>query len=177
MVPAVRRFLEEQGYRVYENPDGQDYFDLAARRDREVGLVELKIDRAGTVLYQALRRRAWGDWTAVALASGPAARRLAAASRSHPARDAVGVWWVHGSQVDVLRTARGWPLPADAGPLREARESFLGWLDRVDRGEIPPGVGWDGLSREIGRLSGGRRFREWTLEEASPPGASGTEQR
>lgn len=174
MLPTVRTFLENQGYRVYPNPDGSDYFDLAARRGTEVGLVELKLDRASQVFYQALRRRAWGDWTAVALASRPAAERLVALP-SAPARARVGIWWVGHDRVEVLRPARSFEPPPDAAPLHEARAAFESWLDRVDRGEIPPGATWEGLHREVRRLSGGRRFREWTLEEATAEEA--TEQR
>lgn len=165
MVPVVRLYLEGDGYRVYENPDGSDYFDLAARRDGEVGLVELKLDRDAVVLYQALRRRAWGDWAAVALASERAARRLAERPSSE-ARASVGVWWVKGDGVEVLRPALRWGRASDTPVLSAARAQFEEWLDRVDRGEIPPGVRWEGLQREVGRLSQGRRFREWTLEEA-----------
>ncbi len=169
MLPVVRRHLEEEGYRVYANPDGSDYFDLVARRAGEVGLVELKLARGGPVFYQALRRRAWGDWAAVALSSEGPARRLAETS-THPLRTPVGVWWVHADHVEVLRPARRRDVPLDSPVLRAARAEFEQWLDRIDRGELPPGVRWEGLHREVGRISKGRRFREWTLEEASGSG-------
>jgi hypothetical protein len=170
MWPIVGRYLEEQGYRVYVNPDGSDYFDMVARRDGEVGLVELKLDRGAAVLYQALRRRAWGDWIAVALASEGAARRLAGAT-GHPLRAAIGVWCVHLDRVEVLRAAVPRRRPLDSPVLCAARAEFARWLDRVDDGEIPAGVRWEGLHRDVRRVSKGRRFREWTLEEASASGS------
>lgn len=173
MLPAVRRHLEQEGYRVYENPDGKDYFDLVARRGAEVGLVELKLEQGRVVLYQALRRRAWGDWTAVALAAEAPARRLLGSATS-ALRAPVGVWWVHDGQVEVLRPALR-RRSSFSPPMVEARRRFDEWLDRVDRGEIPSGALWEGLQREVGRLSHGRRFREWTIEEAV--GESAGEQR
>ena len=40
LVRSTARYLETLGYRVRIDPDGADYFDLVARRGREVGLVE-----------------------------------------------------------------------------------------------------------------------------------------
>lgn len=170
MLPTVQRFLEAQGYRVYVNPDGADYFDVVARRGEEIGLVELKLAQGTAVFNQALRRRAWGDWTAVGLAAEGPARRLIAETSARPLRAVVGVWWVHGDAVEVLRAAALRPPAEGASVVREARARFAGWLDRIDHGELPAGVQWEGLQREVGRISQGRRFREWTLEEAASDG-------
>ena len=172
MVPALRHHLERQGFQVYPNPDGTDYFDLVARRGGEIGLVELKLNRGGAVLHQALRRRAWGAWTAIALASERTARRLVTAPTSR-LRSAVGIWYVQGETVEVLRPARLTPDRTRSEMAGAARAELGRWLDRVDRGELPPGVRWEGLRYAVGRFSGGRRFKEWTIEEASASGEQG----
>ena len=165
IVAAARRHLEADGFRVWVNPDGRDYFDLVARRGSEVGLVEAKVAGSAQVLAQALRRRAWGDWVAVVLASERAAWRLAdrtARSRAAP----VGVWWARrGTGVTVVRPARPWPAPGDADPFAPLRARFARLLDALERGEIPDAVTWDGVVREVRRASGGRGFQEWRLDE------------
>ncbi|MGI0139743.1 MAG: hypothetical protein ACREBT_01110 [Thermoplasmata archaeon] len=165
MVAPMRAHLEREHYRVYVNPDGRDYFDMIARRGSELGLVELKRTLGAKVFGQALRRRAWGDWVAVALGSEMAARRLVA-ERTGRLSAAVGVYWVHGSTVDCLRPSRAVPAMAAVDGRPSARTELAGWLDAVDRGELPREVHWDGLFHDLRRLSGGRRYREWTLEEA-----------
>lgn len=169
MVPPVRAHLERDGYRVYVNPDGQDYFDIVARRGTEIGLVELKRTLGPKVFGQALRRRAWGNWVAVALGSEAAARRLVS-DRTGRLSQMVGVWWVHGETVETLRPAGRPPLPPELDGLPSARRTLAGWLDALDRGVLPSAVNWDGLFHEVRRLSGGRSYREWTIEESADDG-------
>jgi len=163
LVRRTARWLEGEGYRTYANPDGADYFDLVARRGEEVGLVEAKLGRPRAVLGQALRRRAWGDWVAVVLPSRQSAERLVGADR-RPRAEPVGVWWLDGERVVELRPAR----PFDRGdddPFAPTRARFRLVLDRIDRGELPSGIAWEGLGAELRRASGGRRFAEWRLDE------------
>ena len=167
MVAVVADHLKAQEYRVYVNPDGTDYFDLVARRGDEVGMVEAKRGDRMAVLAQALRRRVWGSWSAVAIGSAPAARRLVAETADGRARP-VGVWAVTGSRVEVLRAARPWVTPGSDDPYRALRERFLGVLDQRDRGELPEGVAWDGLLGQVRRASHGRGFAEWRLDEPGP---------
>ncbi|MEM0128577.1 MAG: hypothetical protein QXG65_00185 [Thermoplasmata archaeon] len=164
----VRAWLEARGYRVHADPDGTDYFDLVARRGSEIGVIELKRAAATEALGQALRRRRWASWVAVALARRGAAARLAAATGPHRAAF-VGVWHVRPEGVEVLREARPVPSAQEGGGAE--REVLVRWLDALDAGTIPSGTVWSGLHRTIGRLSGGRRYREWSLEEldGGPP--------
>jgi len=164
VVAAARRHLEREGYRVWVNPDGRDYFDLVARRGREVGLVEAKVVGSRAVLAQALRRRAWGDWVAVTLASERAARALA--HRTEGTRAArVGIWYLSGTTVDVVRVARPWASPGEKDPFAELRARFGRVLDAIEAGELPDSVPWEGVVREVRRASGGRGFAEWRLDE------------
>jgi hypothetical protein len=167
LVRAVALHLEGQGYRVRIDPDGTDYFDLVARRGNEVGLVEAKVVGSRAVLAQALKRRGWGDWTAVALGSAIAAERLArrtTATRAEP----VGVWSVAGSSVRVHRPARAWADAGGADPFRPLRDRFRRLLDAIDAGELPEAARWDGVPRAVRRASGGRGFSEWRLDEPLP---------
>jgi hypothetical protein len=167
LVRAVAHHLEGAGYRVLIDPDGTDYFDLVARRGNEVGLVEAKVVGSRAVLAQALKRRGWGDWTAVALGSAVAAERLArrtSATRAEP----VGVWSVSGSGVRVHRPARAWADPEGSDPFRTLRDRFRRLLDAIDAGELPRSVRWDGVPRAVRRASGGRGFSEWRLDEPLP---------
>jgi hypothetical protein len=166
-VAAAVRHLEAQGYRTWPDLDGRDYFDLVARRGDEIGLVEAKVVGAREALAQALRRRAWGDWVAVVLASPRAASALAdrtAATRAAP----VGVWCVVGGEVHEVRAARSRSTGGESDPFAESRARFGRVLDALESGALPSGVRWDGLLREIRRASGGRGFREWRLEELAP---------
>lgn len=167
LVRAVARYLEAKGYRVRVDPDGRDYFDLVARRGNEVGLVEAKLVDGRSVLTQALRRRVWGEWVAVALGSARAAERLAArtaGTRSAP----VGIWHVQEGTVHVVRPATPWTSPESHDPYAPLRDRFRTLLDALDRGEVPEAVRWDGVVREVRRASGGRGFREWRLDESPP---------
>ena len=165
IVAAARGHLEGLGYRVWVNPDGRDYFDLVARRGREVGLVEAKVAGTTQVLAQALRRRAWGDWVAVVLATERAAWRLAdrtARTRAAP----IGVWWARrGTGVTVVRDARAWPSSGPDDPFAPLRARFHRLLDRLESGDVPGSLAWDGVAREVRRASGGRGFGEWRLDE------------
>jgi len=169
VVAWVARHLSDRGYRAYADPDGTDYFDLVARRGEEVGLVEVKRRGARNVLGQALRRRAWGNWTAVVVTSRRTAERLCVETdgrRSEP----VGVWWTDGEQVREMRAARPF-APGGSGddPFEPLRARLRRVLDQIDAGEIPVGVRWDGLLREVRHASGGRGFAEWRLDEGPLP--------
>jgi hypothetical protein len=164
VVAAAQQYLEREGYHVWVDPDGRNYFDLVARRGREVGLVEAKVAGTRTVLSQALRRRAWGDWVAVILASERAAR--AVVERTTGTRAApVGVWFARGAEVRVVRAARPWTLGGEPDPFSDLRKRFQRLLDALESGEIPSAVRWDGVVREVRRASGGRGFAEWRLDE------------
>jgi Holliday junction resolvase len=167
LVGAVARYLERAGYEVRINPDGTDYFDLVARRGDEVGLVEVKVANSRAVLAQALKRRGWGDWTAVALGSATSAERLVrrtAATRAEP----VGVWSVSGDLVRVHRAARAWAAPGEPDPFGDLRERFRRLLNAIDSGELPEAARWDGVPRAVRSASGGRGFSEWRLDEPLP---------
>jgi len=164
VVAAAATFLATQGYRVYPNPDAADYFDLAARRGNEVGLVEAKVAGTRKVLVQALKRRAWGDWVAVVVPSELAAHRLV--RRTDTTRAApVGVWVAREGVVRVLRPARAWVRPGEDDPYSDLRARFRTVLDRIDSGEIPTDVPWGGVVGAVRRASGGRGFAEWRLDE------------
>ncbi|MCI4373530.1 MAG: hypothetical protein L3K02_07815 [Thermoplasmata archaeon] len=169
VVEATARYLEGLGYRTRIDPDGTNYFDLVARRGDEVGLIEAKVSDARTVLTQALVRRGWGDWVAVVLASRRSAIALEARSRSTRAAP-VGVWWWEGEAVTVVRAARPWVSPGEEDPYAPLRVRFRGVLDALDRGDVPEGLSWSGVPRTVRRLSGGRGFREWRLDEPGDPG-------
>jgi hypothetical protein len=166
LVAAARRHLEAEGYRVWVDPDGRDYFDLIARRGREVGLVEAKVANSRAVLVQALRRRAWGDWVAVLVSSERSARALA--ERTDGQRGApVGVWYARDGVVTVVREARPWTTAGAPDPFADLKARVHRILDDLESGEIPDSVRWDGVVREVRRASGGRGFAEWRLDE--PP--------
>jgi hypothetical protein len=164
VVAAARGHLERQGYRVWVDPDGHSYFDLVARRGREVGLVEAKVAGARKVLAQALRRRAWGDWVAVILVSERSARSLA--TRTNGTRAApVGIWFARGEEVTVVRAARPWTTDGADDPFADLRARFARILDALEAGVLPGSVPWDGVVREVRRASAGRGFAEWRLDE------------
>ncbi|HTT45302.1 MAG TPA: hypothetical protein VMH38_04715 [Thermoplasmata archaeon] len=166
VVATTAAYLQALGYRVYPNPDSNDYFDLVARKGNEVGLVEAKVSNSRAVLLQALRRRAWGDWVSVVLPSETAAARLAArtdGTRASP----VGVWAAVDGTVRVVRAAAAWVAPGEEDPYEELRERFRTVLDRIDSGELPADVRWAGVVGAVRRASGGRGFKEWRLDEPS----------
>ena len=172
IVGAVADHLRGLGYRVRVNLDGIDYFDLVAWRGNEVGLVEAKVSDARAVLGQALKRRAWADWCAVALAGARSAQRLAdrtARGRAAP----VGVWFVEDGRVEVVREARPWVADGQEDPFADLKARFRAILEALETGDLPAGLPWDGVVREVRRASGGRGFAEWRLDEppsdAPPP--------
>jgi hypothetical protein len=167
LVDAARNHLGALGYRTWANPDGHDYFDLVARRGDEVGLVEAKVANTREVLAQALRRRGWGDWTAVVIASERSANGLVRRTTGTRAAS-VGVWWVDAGTVRVVREPRPWATPGAEDPFAELRRRFRQILDALDEGTIPGGVPWDGVVRQVRRASGGRGFAEWRLDEPPP---------
>jgi hypothetical protein len=168
VVEAAARYLEAGGYRVYVDVDGTDYFDLVARRGDEVGLVEAKVGDRRKVVVQALKRRAWGTWGAVVVPSVASADRIREATQTgRPS--ALGVWVLDGAGIRVVRAARDWVSPGTEDPYAPLRERFRRVLDAVDRGDLPQGVSWDGLLREVRFASGGRGFAEWRLDEPGPP--------
>ena len=168
VVRAAAAFLEQQGYRVYPNLDSNDYFDLVARRENEVGLVEAKVSNSRAVLVQALKRRAWGDWVAVVLPSETSAERLARRTDGTRA-ERVGVWAARGGSVRVVRAAQSWVRPGEEDPFADLRVRFRSVLDRLDSGELPSDVPWAGVVRAVRRASGGRGFAEWRLDEVGGP--------
>lgn len=164
----IRRYLEAQGYTVWVDPDGTDYFDVAARRGEEVGLVELKLSDWRTLLAQAVDRRGYADWVAVALPRRPAAERLLArAALGHAQR--IGVWTVVGESVTVLRSARPW-APSTRELFELQRRSLRALLDLRAGGLVPEGVELSAFPARAVRRPGGRSAREWRLEEFSERG-------
>lgn len=161
LAEPVRRHLEALGYRVWADPDGSDYFDIVALREEEVGLVELKLADGPRVFAQALRRRAWGDWVAVAVASQRSAERLV--RRTTPLARRVGVWLVRGDTVEVCRASQPWSGP-DAS-YEEDRRRFRNLFARLANGELPSGIRWSGVPTMVRRASAGRGFAEYTIEE------------
>jgi hypothetical protein len=166
LVEAVALELGARGYRTYVDPDGTDYFDLAVRRGEEVGLVEGKLGGPSRVLAQALRRRAWADWVAVAVASERTAVALVARTAGTRAA-VVGVWsWAAGRAREVRA-----PLVPPAGtpdPFSATRARFRQQLLDLDRGELPAGVRWSSVPAEVRRRSFGRGYSEWRLDETGP---------
>jgi len=166
----VGRHLESLGFQVWVDPDGTDYFDVVARRGEELGLVELKLSDWRELLAQAVDRRGYGDWVAVAMPrSGPAERLVARASVGNARR--IGVWVVEGESVRVLRPAERWPT--------NTRELFRGQREALERllevrstvPEDAPGMLTAFPPRTV-RRPGGRSARNWRLEEF-PPAESG----
>jgi hypothetical protein len=164
LAPPVVAHLEAQGYRVWVDPDGTDYFDVVARRGATVGLVELKLADGKTVLRQALRRRAWGDWVAVAVPREALARRIAAAPVAERG-GRVGVWWIDGEAVRELRPARSLVGPGESDPFAATRAALADRLDLLEAGSLAPGVHWGLLTASRLQLPGGRTSRDWRLDE------------
>jgi hypothetical protein len=164
----VLAHLAGQGYRGWAAPDGRDYFDIVARRGDEIGLVELKLHSARRVFEQALRRRAWADWVAVALPGRRAARGLLDRVNA-PVGERVGIWWVDGDRVEELRPARPLYDGRPDRPFLEARAQMALVLDQLEDGTIPEGTDWGLFGAP--RIPGGTRrsTKEWRLDEFEEP--------
>ena len=156
--------LTAAGFRTWVAPDGRDYFDIVALRGEEIGLVELKVSAARQVFGQALRRRAWADWVAVAIPGRKAAERLLARPGAERA-SRVGIWLVEPAGVRELRPARPLYRPEEAAPFAEAKAQLRALLDQLETGAIPAGTDWGIFGSP--RLPGERRrsTRDWRLEE------------
>lgn len=160
----VLAHLRSQGYAAWADPDGRDYFDVAAVRGEEVGLVELKVADSKAVFAQALRRRAWADWVAVAVPGIRSARRLAGVV-DPPLAARVGVWRAGPAGVEVLRPARALKEPGEEDPFDDSRARLRALLTAMERGEVPEGIGW-GIFGAPRLASGGRRSTaDYRLEE------------
>lgn len=161
----VRRFLEAEGYRVYVDPDGGSFFDVVARREVELGLVELKLTDWKTLRRQGVVRRSYGDWTAVVLPRRSAADRLLARSEGELSRP-IGVWCLERGEVEVVRPAQPWPAATRAS-FAQGRSALLALLDARDSGLLPEGVEWPGFgsARTVGQR---RSLREFRIEEYDP---------
>lgn len=164
LAESISAWLRGRGFVVYRDPDGSDYFDLIARKEGSIGLVELKLHGVRAVLAQALRRRPYGDWVAVALPGIRAARR-ALELASGPRSGRIGVWVSGETGVQELRAPGGMWSDLGSRPFPEARERLAELLDAVDRGTIPPGVLWS-PGRPAPGTGGGRAFR---LDEFRDP--------
>lgn len=166
LAPPVVRHLAAQGYRAWVDPDGSDYFDLIARRERTIGLVELKVADWRKVMGQAVRRRAWADWVAVALPRRSlAGKALARPTAARTGR--VGVWVVEAGEVTELRAAQPLREPGEPDPFAEERERMHLMLDLLESSALAPGVEWNLTA--TGRGGRGRSPRGWTLEEFEGP--------
>jgi hypothetical protein len=172
LVPPVRRFLEGRGYRVHVDPDRTGFFDIVALRGDEIGLVELKLHATGAVFQQAVRRRLWGDWVAVALPGERAARALV--DRTIGERSTrVGVYVVRPDRVDVVREALGMFGPGEPRPTPERRALLADALRQRESGELSPETSW-GFAVRPPRPADGRRAPRggsWTLDEYRGDGA------
>jgi hypothetical protein len=159
----VLAHLRARGDRAWAAPDGHDYFDIVSVGTAGIGLVELKVAAAVRVFAQALRRRAYADWVAVAIPSDRAARRLLAQPQA-PLAQRVGVWVVAGDgRVHELREALPMVLPDD--PFAPARARFREVVEALVSGELPEGIDW-ASTRGPGLAGPGRlSTRDWRLEE------------
>jgi hypothetical protein len=164
LAPAVQRYLEGRGYRVWIDPDGTDYFDVVARSGSTIGLVELKISDGRTVLRQAIRRRGWADWVAVAVPSRALAARIAARPVAERGTR-VGVWAVVGGTVEVIRAEEPLAPESEPNPLGVLKLALLERLDLLEAGTLAPGIPWGLAEGARHGLPGGRSTRDWRLEE------------
>jgi hypothetical protein len=156
MLGWLRPFLERLGYSVYPSPDGADYFDVVAVRAEEVGLIELKVADWKRVVTQAVDRRDWADWVAVALPRVSLARRVLSKTADGPSRR-IGVWVVQPERLDVLRLATS-PGPSATVSEQRWRHRLKELLDDSESGALPGPVQW-----AVGRPD--RRRGAWRLED------------
>lgn len=169
----VRTYLESLGYRVWVDPDGTDYYDVIARRGREIALVELKLSDGRTVLRQALRRRGWADWAAVAVPNERLAQRIAGRPVAERG-ERVGVWAVVGDEVRVVRAASAFVGPGETDPFERLKASMHERLDLLEAGTLPEGIAWHLLATSRRELPGARSTRDWRLEEFRGDGSGTT---
>ncbi|MCI4331633.1 MAG: hypothetical protein L3K19_07305 [Thermoplasmata archaeon] len=173
LVAPVVRFLEAQGYRVWPDPDGSDYFDIVCRRGNEVGLVELKLADYRKLLAQAHRRRGYADWVSVVLPRASLIDKLLALPSTDRGRR-VGVWRVEGDTVQVVRPHAPLRAPEESEPFPEARSRLVELLNALEAGQLPVGVRWEGIAQVPGSGRRRRATRDWRLDEfdnapAAPP--------
>ncbi|HEV2315990.1 MAG TPA: hypothetical protein VGV89_00210 [Thermoplasmata archaeon] len=173
LAPAVRAHLESQGFRVWVDPDGADFFDVVARRGEEVGLVELKLADWKTLLRQAVVRRTYGDWVAVALSRRSLAVKLLERAGTPNTRP-IGIWSVEGPAPEVLRAAEPWP-ESTRSLFVEHRDALRLLLDTLEAGGVPEGARWTGFAARSGRGAGTRSSREWRLDEFPDEGSTRSE--
>ncbi|MCI4357823.1 MAG: hypothetical protein L3J95_05635 [Thermoplasmata archaeon] len=176
LAPAVQAHLEALGYRVWIDPDGTDYYDVVARKDRSIALVELKLADGKAVLGQAIRRRGWAEWVAVAVPTEALARRIAQRPVAERGRR-VGVWWVDGSSVRVVRPALALVREGEVDPFGPLKEQMNERLDLVEAGHLPLGIAWNLLAASRSALPGRRSTRDWRIEEFSEAEAPSAEAR
>ncbi len=162
----VAAHLARSGYAVWVDPDGTGYFDIVAERDHEIGLVELKLRDWRTLVRQAVARRGYGDWIAVALPHRGAAERFAARTRAPPA-GGIGVLLVDGEAVEELRPPVRWPESTRA--RFPGHRASLEALLEAARSGVPEGTRWTGFPARSGRHRGARATTEWRLEEFDRP--------
>lgn len=164
LLEAVAGVLGTRGYRCYIDPDGSDYFDLAVRRDGEVGLVEGKLSAPSAVLTQALVRRAWADWVAVVVGSRRSAERLVRTTTGRRSA-CVGVWSCVEGVAEEHRSPVRLSTKGPDDPYVATRDRFRSTLEALDRGELPSAVAWSSVPSTVRDSSRGRRWREWRLDE------------
>lgn len=158
LAERVAVFLATRGYEVWVNPDGSDYFDLVALRGNELGLIEVKLHDWRRALVQAVERRGWADWVAVAVPRRSLAERLLARAQDGVSLR-VGIWAVEGEAVHALRLATAARRGSGESPFSEMRNRLQELLD-VTRGATALGssVRWS-------IQGGGRGMRALRLEE------------
>ncbi len=164
LAPAVEHHLASMGYTVWVDPDGTDYFDVVARKGTTIALVELKVADGRTVLRQAIRRRGWADWVAVAVPTEGLAHRIAERPVAERGRR-VGVWWVDGEEVRVVRAAEPIVTPGSTDPFLRLKQEMGERLDLVAAGALPLKVAWRMPLASRRSLPGGRSTRDWRIEE------------
>ncbi|MCI4368672.1 MAG: hypothetical protein L3K09_03820 [Thermoplasmata archaeon] len=166
LAPAVCAYLAGKGYRVWVDPDGSDYFDLVCRRGAEVGLVELKLYDWKKLFAQAVRRRGFADWVAVALPRESLARKLLGRG-SRAKGERIGVFVVTGEKLTVLREPKPWRDHGEANPFPDLARALSRMLDELEAGVLPEGVRWGVSDRSS--ASGRRSARDYRLEEFPEP--------
>lgn len=170
LAAPVAAHLRRAGYEVLVDPDGTGYFDVVVWRGSEIGLVELKLEDWRTLVRQAVVRRAYADWVAVAVPRRRTAERIAARTAMPPSRP-IGIYVVSGDTVELLRAPIVWP---EATRARFAlHRASLQALLRGARAGLPEGTRWSGFPSRSGPHRGARATTEWRLEEFQPEAPDG----